>query len=89
MAQYPCGVCEKSIGDSKQSSIFYELCTFWVHTKYNQLNFLDFQYIKACTEPWLCFKCISDVFLFGTINITISVHLFLTIRIVMQTLVAP
>ena len=56
MAHYPCGVCEKSIDDSKQSSIFCDLCKFWVHTKCNQLNFLDFQHIKACTERWFCFK---------------------------------
>ena len=68
MAHYPCGVCEKSIDDSKQSSIFCDLCKFWVHTKCNQLNFLDFQHIKACTEPWFCFKCISDLFPFGTLN---------------------
>ena len=68
MAHYPCGVCEKSIDDSKQSSIFCDLCKFWVHTKCNQLNFLDFQHIKAFTEPWFCFKCISDVFPFGTLN---------------------
>ena len=68
MAQYPFGVCEKSIDDSKQSSIFCDLCKFWVHTKCNQLNFLDFQHIKACTEPWFCFKCISDLFPFGTLN---------------------
>ena len=68
MAHYLCGVWEKSIDDSKQSSIFCDLCKFWVHTKCNQLNFLDFQHIKACTEPWFCFKCISDLFPFGTLN---------------------
>ena len=32
MAHYPCGVCEKSIDDSKQSSIFCDLCNSRVHT---------------------------------------------------------
>ena len=68
MAHYPCGVCEKSIDDSKQSSIFCDLCKFWVHTKCNQLNVLDFQHIEACTEPWFCLKCISNLFPFGTLN---------------------
>ena len=68
MAHYPCAVCEKSIDDSKQSSIFCDLCKFWVHTKCSQLNFLDFQHIKACTDPWFCFKYISDLFPFGTLN---------------------
>ena len=68
MAHYPYGVCQKPADGSKQSSIFYDLCKFWVHTKCNQLNFLDFQHIKACTEPWFCFKCISDLFPFGKLN---------------------
>ena len=90
MAHYPCGVYEKSIDDSKQSSIFCDLCNFWVHTKScNQLNFLDFQHIKACTELWFCFKCISDFLLLVHLIIKISVHLFLTLRIVIQILVAP
>ena len=58
----------KSIDDSQQSLIFCDLCKLWVHTKCNQLNFLDFQHIKSCTEPWFCFKCISDLFPFGTLN---------------------
>ena len=68
MAQYPYGVCEKSIDDSKQSSILCDLCKFWIHTKCSQLKFFDFQHIKACTEPCFCFKCISDLFGFGTLN---------------------
>ena len=67
MTHYPCGVCEKSIVDSVQSSILCDLCKFWVHAKCNQLNF-DFQHTKACNEPWFCFKCISDVFSFDTLN---------------------
>ena len=89
MAQYPFGVCEKSIDDSKESSFFCDLCNFWVHTKCNQLRFFDFQHIKACTEPWFCFNCISDLFTLVHLIMKISVHLFLLIRIVMKTLVAP
>ena len=65
MAHYPCGVSEKSINDSKQSSIFCDLCKFWVYTKWKQLNFFDSQH---CTEPWFCFKCIRYLFPFGTLN---------------------
>ena len=68
MDHYPCGVCEKSIDDSKLSSIFCDLYKFWVHTKCSQLNFLDFQHLKACTKPWFCFKCISDLFPLVTLN---------------------
>ena len=59
---------ELMIANYHQSSIFCILFKFCVHTKWNQLNFLDFQHTKACTEPWFCFKCISDVFPFGTLN---------------------
>ena len=59
---------EKSIDDSRRLSIFCDLCKFWVDAKCYQLNFLNFQHIKASTEPWFCFKCVSDVFLFGTLN---------------------
>ena len=69
MAHYPCGVCEKSIDDdSKQSSIFCDLCKFRVYTKCNELNFLYFQHIKACSEPWFCFKFIGDLFPFATLD---------------------
>ena len=50
MAQYPFGLCEKSIDDSKESSFFCDLCNFWVHTKCNQLRFFDFQHIKVSPE---------------------------------------
>ena len=51
MVHYPCGVCENSIDDSKQSPTFCDILKFWVHSKCNHLNFIDFQHIKACTEP--------------------------------------
>ena len=68
MAHYTCGVCEMSIDDSKQSAIFCDLCESWVHTKCNELDILDFQHIKACIEPWFCFKCVSRVFPFAALN---------------------
>ena len=76
MAHNPCWVCEKSIDYSKQSSIFCDLCKFWVHTKCNQWNFLDFQHIKACSEQWFCSKCINDLFPFGTLNQNFSLFAF-------------
>ena len=68
MGHYPCGVCGKSIDDSKQPSIFCDLCKIWVLCKCIHLDFQDFQHIKACAEPWFCFKCISDMFPLGTFN---------------------
>ena len=68
MVHYLCGVCENSIDGNKQLSISCEFCKFSVPSKCNHLHFLDFQHTKACTEPWFYFKCISDVFPFGTLN---------------------
>ena len=68
MYDYPCGVCEKSIDDRKQWSTFCDLGKFWIHTKCNRLNFPGFLQIKDCTEARFCFKCISDLFPFGTLN---------------------
>ena len=41
MAHYPCGFCEKSIDDSKQSSIFCELCKFIFMEKFHYIFFLE------------------------------------------------
>ena len=61
-------VCEKSINNNNQSSIFWDLCKFWVHSKCNHWNFLDFQHIKTCTKPWFCFKYVIDIFPSPTLN---------------------
>ena len=68
MPDYPCGMCKKSINDSKESSNFSDLCKFWVHSICSDLHILDFQHIKPCTELWFSFKCISEMFPFGAIN---------------------
>lgn len=61
-------VCAKSVDDSKQLSIFCDLCKFWVHSKCNCL----------CIEQWFCSKCISVMFPVGTLNQNF-IFLFLTI----------
>ena len=62
MAHYPCGVCEKSIDDDL--FVIFSNLVFILNA-----NVLVFQHIKACTEPWFCFKYVTDVFPFGTLNI--------------------
>ena len=65
---YPCGICEKSINDNRESSILCGLCNFWIHPKCNKLNSLDLQYISGSNEPWFCFKSNSTIFPFCISN---------------------
>ena len=69
MVSYLCGICEKTIDDDKESSILCNFCNSWIDPKCNHLNFLDFQRISGNnSDPWLCFKCISETFPFGNLN---------------------
>ena len=47
MVSYLCGICEKTIDDDKESSIFCDNCNAWIHPKCNHLNFLDFRILVA------------------------------------------
>ena len=83
MAHYPCGVCKKSTDDSKQSSVFCDLCKFWVHTKCNQ-TFLISNILKLVLNHGFVLNASVICFLLVHL-IKISVHLFLTVRIVVNT----
>ena len=77
MVSYLCGVCEKTIGDDKESSILCDFCNSWIHPKCNHLNFLDFKRITANNnDPLFCFKCTSEMFCFGNVN-NQNFHLFI------------
>ena len=65
--QFPCSVCHKSIGD-KENSIFCDLCKLWVHIKCNNLNYVDYQYLSGCSDPWYCLNCNSEIYAFGSLN---------------------
>ena len=65
--QFPCSVCHKSIGD-KENSIFGNSCKLWVHTKCNNLNYVDYQYLSGCSDPWYCLHCNSEIYAFGSVN---------------------
>ena len=65
--QFLCSVCYKSIGD-KEHSIFCALCKLWVHIKCNNLNYVDYQYVSGCTDPWYCLNCNSEIYAFGSLN---------------------
>ena len=65
--QFPCSVSHKSIGD-KENSIFCDLCKLLVHIKCNNLNYVDYQYLSGCTDPWHCLRCNSEIYAFGSLN---------------------
>ena len=64
---FPCSVCHKSIGD-KENSIFCDLCKLWVHIKCNNHNYVDYQYLSGCTDPWYCLNCNSEVYALGNLS---------------------
>ena len=69
MVSYLCGIPGKTIDDDKESSILCYFCNSWTHPKCNHQNFLDFQHIIGNNkDPWLCFKCTSEIFPFGNLN---------------------
>ena len=65
--QFPCRVCHKSI-DDKENSIFCDLCKLWVHIKCNNLNYVDYQYLLGCSNPWYCLNCNSEIYALGNLN---------------------
>ena len=65
--QFSCSACHKSIGD-KENSIFCDLCKLWVHIKCNNLNYVDYQYLSGCSDPWYCLNCNSEIYALGNLN---------------------
>ena len=65
--QFPCSVCRKSIVE-KENSIFYNLCKLWVHINCNNLNYVDYQYLSACNDPWYCLNCTSEIYALGDLS---------------------
>ena len=64
---FSCGICERSIGD-KQPSLHCDLCNKWIHIKCNQINYIDYQYLSGCSNPWYCFPCNKKIFPFSDLN---------------------
>ena len=65
--QFPCSVSDKSICD-KENSIFCDLCKLWVHIKCNNLNYVDYQYLSGCSDPWYCLNCNSEIYALGNLS---------------------
>ena len=57
----------KSKGN-KENSVFCDLCKLWVHIKCNNLNYVDYQYLSGCSDPWYCLHCNFEIYAFGSLN---------------------
>ena len=53
-----------TIASNHQSFVIFAILGFILNA-----NVLDFQHIKACTNTCFCFKCVTDAFPFGALNI--------------------
>ena len=55
-----CPFCEKII-KSCDKAICCDLCSKWIHIKCNNLNDLDYEYLKSNDETWYCKTCIHEI----------------------------
>ena len=64
---FPASVWHKSIGN-KENSIFCDLCKLWVHIKCNHINYVDYQYLSGCNDPWYCLNCNSEIYALANLS---------------------
>ena len=36
--------------------------------KCNNLNYVDYQYLSSCSDPWYCNNCNSEIYALGNLN---------------------
>ena len=65
--KFPCSFCHKSIGD-KENSTFCDLCKLWVHMKWNNLNYVGYQYLLGFSDPWYFLNCNSEIYALGHLS---------------------
>ena len=65
--KFPCKTCAKNVHD-KDEAVQYDLCEHWIHTKCNNLNYLDYRYIQNCIESWYCKEFCSKIFSFNSLS---------------------
>ena len=58
--KFPCRVCAKNVHD-RDKTVQCDLCEFWVHIKYNNLNYLVYRYLQNCDGSWHFIKCYSTI----------------------------
>ena len=55
-----CPFCEKIV-KTRDKAIYCDLCSKWNHIKCNNLNDLDYEYLKSNNETWYCKTCIQEI----------------------------
>ena len=56
-----CPFCEKIVRN-RDKAICCDLCIKWIHIRCNNLNDLDYEYLKNNDETWYCNKtCIQEI----------------------------
>ena len=63
-----CRICVKNVLD-KNKAVQFNLCEMWIHIKCNNLNYLDYRYLKNCDESWYCIECCSTIYTFNSLSI--------------------
>ena len=60
-------ICVKNVSD-KNNAVQCNLCELWVHSKRNNVNYLDYRYLQNSNESWYCTECCSIMFLFNSLS---------------------
>ena len=63
---FPCKICNTNIKHT-DSPAQYNICQFWVHMKYNNLNHTDYKYLQGSNDTWFCISCCNEIIPFGTL----------------------
>ena len=64
---FPCRICNKSDNDNDHA-IQCDICNFWVHIKFHNLNYTDYKYLQGNDDPWYCITHSSSIFPFNCLN---------------------
>ena len=67
ITKFPCKLCPKNVSDN-DNAILCDLCQTWIHIKCNQLNYIDYQYLQGCSEPWYYLSCTTMLFPFSYLS---------------------
>ena len=52
--------CEKIV-NTDDKAICCDLRITWIHIRHNNLNDLDYEYLKSNNETWYCKTCIQEI----------------------------
>ena len=66
-------ICENIVTNENNvtncdQAIQSHLCDSWVHIKWNDLNYIDYKFLKNSDDPWFCISCYSKIFPFNTVK---------------------